>query len=184
MRKKIPQLDAVRGLAILLVMVHNTNWKFPSLHLQAVFQNGWAGVDLFFVLSGFLITRILLDAKESGDSLKNFYARRCLRIWPLYYGLMLFLFVIVPRIRPSESGMIFAPHSSPWWAFPLFLQTFLLHSPSEATGPLGVTWSLAVEEQFYLIWPWIIRYCSPQRLQRLAILVMCASPLLRLAFTL
>lgn len=184
MQKKIPQLDAVRGMAILLVIVHNTNANFPGLHLQAMFQNGWAGVDLFFVLSGFLITKILLDSKQSGDSLRNFYARRCLRIWPLYYCLIFFMFVIVPHIRPSESAMIFAPRSSPWWAYPLFLQTFLVPHPSSATGPLGVTWSLAVEEQFYLIWPWIVRYSSAKRLRQLAIAVICASPLLRLAFTL
>src|SRR5579872_5946528 len=180
MQKKIPQLDAVRGLAILLVIVHNTNGKFPGLHLQTLFQNGWAGVDLFFVLSGFLITRILLDSKQSGDALRNFYARRCLRIWPLYYALLFFMFVIVPVIRPSESAAIFAPRSSPWWAYPVFLQTFLIPSASGATGPLAVTWSLAVEEQFYLIWPWIVRYSSAARLRQLAITVICASPLLRL----
>ena len=62
--KKIPQLDAIRGLAVLLVLVHNTD-KYPSLHLRLISDNGWMGVDLFFVLSGFLITRILLDTKQS-----------------------------------------------------------------------------------------------------------------------
>jgi peptidoglycan/LPS O-acetylase OafA/YrhL len=184
MEKRIPQLDAVRGLAILLVIVHNTNGKFPSLHLETVFANGWAGVDLFFVLSGFLITRILLDSKQSAGYFRNFYVRRCLRIWPLYYCLILFMFVIVPHFRPSEAAAIFAPRSSPWWAYPAFLQTFLVPSPSGATGPLAVTWSLAVEEQFYLIWPWIVRYASEQWLRRFAITVICASALLRLAFTL
>jgi peptidoglycan/LPS O-acetylase OafA/YrhL len=82
--KRIPQLDGVRGIAVLLVLLHNTD-VYPSLHLGLIAGNGWMGVDLFFVLSGFLITGILLDTKQSGRYFENFYARRCLRIWPLYY---------------------------------------------------------------------------------------------------
>jgi peptidoglycan/LPS O-acetylase OafA/YrhL len=73
MQKKIPQLDAVRGVAILVVIVHNTSGRFPSLHLQRLFADGWMGVDLFFVLSGFLITGILVDTKHSESYFKNFY---------------------------------------------------------------------------------------------------------------
>ena len=80
---KIPQLDAIRGIAVLLVLLHNTD-IYPSLHLGWISANGWMGVDLFFVLSGLLITGILLDAKQSEGYFTNFYARRCLRIWPLY----------------------------------------------------------------------------------------------------
>ena len=104
--KKIPQLDAVRGLAVLLVLLHNTD-KYPSLHLQFISANGWMGVDLFFVLVRLLITGILLDTKQSQGYFKNFYARRCLRIWPLYYSALLFMFVIVPFLRPSEAHTIF-----------------------------------------------------------------------------
>lgn len=118
--KKIPQLDALRGLAVLLVLLHNTN-IYPSWHLGFISDNGWMGVDLFFVLSGFLITGILLDTKQSAEYFKNFYARRCLRIWPLYYSALLFMFVILPLLRPTEAAAIFAPRSSPWWAYPLYL---------------------------------------------------------------
>jgi len=176
--KKIPQLDAVRGLAVLLVLLHNTD-KYPSLHLHLISDNGWMGVDLFFVLSGFLITGILLDAKQSQGYFKNFYARRCLRIWPLYYSALLFMFVIVPFLRPSEAHTIFEPRSSPWWAYPNFLQNFLVPIPTMATGLLGVTWSLAVEEQFYLVWPLVVRFCTETQLRRIAIAVICASPFLR-----
>ena len=179
MSKKIPQLDAVRGVAILLVILHNQSTVFPSLHLERLFANGWMGVDLFFVLSGFLITGILVDTRQSEGYFKNFYARRCLRIWPLYYSLIAFMFVLVPLLRPSEAHTVFEK-SSPWWAYPLFLQNFLLQTPTSAAGPLAVTWSLAIEEQFYLIWPWVVRYCSLARLRRLAILVICVSPVLRL----
>jgi len=176
--KKIPQLDAVRGLAVLLVLLHNTD-IYPSLHLQWISANGWMGVDLFFVLSGFLITGILVDSKQSEGYFRNFYARRCLRIWPLYYSALLFMFVIVPFLRPSEAHTIFEARSSPWWAYPLFLQNFLVPIPSAATGLLGVTWSLAVEEQFYLFWPLVVRFCNEAQLRKIAVAVICLSPALR-----
>jgi peptidoglycan/LPS O-acetylase OafA/YrhL len=179
MRHKIPQLDAIRGLAILLVMMHNMGSRYPLPYSQWLVRNGWMGVDLFFVLSGFLITGILLETKASEGYFKNFYARRCLRIWPLYYSLLVFMFVLVPLLRPSEAHTVFEARSSPWWAYPLFLQNFLVPIPTMATGPLGVTWSLAIEEQFYLIWPFIVRFCNPTQLRRIAVAVICLSPVLR-----
>jgi len=176
--KRSLQLDAVRGLAVLLVLLHNTD-IYPSLHLHLISANGWIGVDLFFVLSGFLITGILLDTKQSAGYFTNFYARRCLRIWPLYYSLLLFMFVIVPILRPSDGHAVFEARSSPWWAFPVFLQNFLIPIPTMATGALGVTWSLAVEEQFYLVWPVVVKFCSQAQLRKIAIAVICISPALR-----
>jgi peptidoglycan/LPS O-acetylase OafA/YrhL len=177
MMQKIPQLDAVRGIAILLVLIHNTD-SFPSLHLRTISAYGWMGVDLFFVLSGFLITGILLDTKRSNSYFKNFYARRCLRIWPLYYCLLIFMFVIVPHVRPSDAHAIFE-RSSPWWAYPFFLQNFFVAVPERAAGALGVTWSLAIEEQFYLIWPLMVRYFSSAQIKRIAVGVMILSPPVR-----
>jgi peptidoglycan/LPS O-acetylase OafA/YrhL len=176
--KKIPQLDAVRGLAVLLVLMHNTD-IYPSLHLGFIANNGWMGVDLFFVLSGFLITGILVDAQESAGYFRNFYARRCLRIWPLYYSALLIMLVLAQLLPPAERQAIFGARSEPWWAFPLFLQNFLVPVPTMATGLLGVTWSLAVEEQFYLVWPWVVRFCSQSQLSKIAIAVICVSPALR-----
>ena len=80
MNRHIPQLDGIRGIAILLVILHNESGLFPSLHLQRVFANGWMGVDLFFVLSGFLITGILVDSRSEDRYFRTFYARRALRI--------------------------------------------------------------------------------------------------------
>lgn len=178
MKRRIPQLDAVRGLAILVVMVHNSSIKYPYFHLQQLFSNGWMGVDLFFVLSGFLITGILVDTKQSENYFKNFYVRRCLRIWPLYYSIIFFMFVVVRFLNRSEFHKVLE-QSSPWWMYPLFLQNFLLPISTSATGPLGVTWSLAIEEQFYLIWPLVVRFCSPIWLRRVAIVEICISPALR-----
>jgi peptidoglycan/LPS O-acetylase OafA/YrhL len=137
------------------------------------------GVDLFFVLSGFLITGILVDTKKSAAYFKNFYVRRCLRIWPLYYSVLFLMFVVVPLLRPSEAKSVFGAQSSPWWAFPLFIQNCLVRIPTQATGLLGVTWSLAVEEQFYLVWPLVVRLCSEDLLRKISFGAICISPVLR-----
>lgn len=178
MQKRIPQLDGVRGVAILVVMFHNISPKYPLFHSDKLFSDGWMGVDLFFVLSGLLITGVLLDTKQSAGYFKNFYVRRCLRIWPLYYSLLFFMFVVVRFLNTSEYQVV-VQTSSPWWAFPLFLQNFLLPISTNAAGPLGVTWSLAIEEQFYVVWPLIVRFCSPAQLRRLALAELCVSPALR-----
>jgi peptidoglycan/LPS O-acetylase OafA/YrhL len=174
--KRTPQLDAIRGIAVLLVLLHNTD---KSLWTGALARNGWMGVDLFFVLSGFLITGILLDTKRQEGYFQNFYARRCLRIWPLYYSVLLFMFVLVPLLRPSEAHRIFESRSMPWWSYFVFLQNFLVPVATKATGPLGVTWSLAVEEQFYLVWPLVVYFCSESQLRKVAITVISLSPVLR-----
>ena len=178
MPSRIPQLDAVRGLAILVVMLHNISPKYPLFHSDKLFTDGWMGVDLFFALSGLLITGILLDTKQSAGYFKNFYIRRCLRIWPLYYSLLFFMFVVVRFLNPSEYHVV-VQTSSPWWVFLLFLQNFLLPISTNAAGPLGVTWSLAIEEQFYLVWPVVVRFCSFAQLRRLAVAEICLSPALR-----
>jgi len=180
MRQKIPQLDAVRGIAILVVLAHNLR-GFSSPPFSLVTNYGWMGVDLFFVLSGFLITGILLDLKSSENYFRNFYARRSLRIWPLYYSMLILMFVILPLVRPQDAHEVFQ-RSTPWWSYPFFLQNFLVAAPSLAAGPLGVSWSLAVEELFYLVWPFVVRFVSRESLQWIAWAVLLASPMLRLQF--
>ena len=180
MRDRLPQLDGIRGIAILLVIFHNESSKYTVFAMDKIFANGWMGVDLFFVLSGFLITGILLDSKASDGYFRNFYARRCLRIWPLYYAALLLMFVVVPLIRPLEAAAIYS-RSTPWWSYPLYIQNFLVPVPDAAKGLLGVTWSLAIEEQFYLVWPLVVRFVSMVSLKRIAISVVCVGPFLRLA---
>ena len=176
---RIPQLDAVRGIAILVVIVHNEASKYLPPGWAPIFANGWMGVDLFFVLSGFLITGILLDTRGS-HFIRDFYIRRCLRIWPLYYSLLLFMFVLVPLVRPEEAIEIFGERSQPWWSYLLFLQNFFVPIPQNAAGPLGVTWSLGIEELFYLMWPWVVRSSSHRTLRWTAIVVVAVSPGLRI----
>jgi peptidoglycan/LPS O-acetylase OafA/YrhL len=180
MPRKIPQLDGVRGVAILLVLVHNLH-GFYTLPFSYLTAYGWMGVDLFFVLSGFLITGVLLDSKSSGTYFRDFYARRCLRIWPLYYGVLLLMFGVLPLLTPQNATEIFH-RSHPWWSYPFFLQNFLVADPSAAVGPLGVSWSLAVEELFYVFWPFFVRFVPLRLLGVGACFVCVLSPVLRLYF--
>src|ERR1700730_17638830 len=137
----IPQLDVLRGLAVLDVMLYHAADIVPSLHLTPIFRLGYTGVDLFFVLSGFLITGILVTTKDNEGYFLNFYARRALRIWPLYYTLLLFTFAVLPAIQPHLKASIFG-RSYPWQSFPFFLQNSFLKNAAFDT--LRVTWSLAI----------------------------------------
>lgn len=159
----LPALDGLRGLAILLVLVHMLN----LLQVQAgaaayVFgrfsQMGWIGVQLFFVLSGFLITGILLETQRAPNYFAGFYARRVLRICPLYFAVLATAFIVLPAIgtvpRPIATDQ---PHQ--WWLW-VYLQNWA-SLVGEGSKGFPHFWSLAVEEQFYLVWPWLIRSRSP-----------------------
>lgn len=162
-KPRIPELDGLRGIAILLVLlfhyVSSTDYgDAPVSLLQKIFAIGWSGVDLFFVLSGFLIGGILLDVRESPSYFKTFYARRFYRIVPLYYVWVAAFFVI----------SIFWANPETWRSLPiylLFLQNSIRieHDIFRAAW-LGALWSLAVEEQFYLVIPSIIRLISGRKL--------------------
>jgi peptidoglycan/LPS O-acetylase OafA/YrhL len=172
----IPQLDVLRGLAVLNVMLYHASDITPHLQIRPFFRLGYTGVDLFFVLSGFLITGILVRTRENEGYFTNFYARRALRIWPLYYALLIFSFVLLPLIQPQLKAAIFT-QSHPWQSFPFFLQNLMLNG--HAYDTLRVTWSLAIEEQFYLVWP-IIVWLAPRRvLKPLAISGLLLSVALR-----
>ena len=154
----IPSLDGVRGLAIALVLVNHLLWSSPlagSRLLDFVIKiraASWVGVDLFFTLSGFLITGILFDTLHTGNYFKNFYARRVLRIFPLYYGVVLFLLIAIHPLRFDHGRQLYLllgylQNTSLWWNGP---QSRVV---KDLTGHM---WSLAVEEQFYLVWPILI----------------------------
>jgi peptidoglycan/LPS O-acetylase OafA/YrhL len=146
----IPQFDGLRGVAVLSVLVGHSGFLEALPHLKNLEYTRF-GVDLFFVLSGFLITGILLDSKGSDHYFRNFYARRALRIWPLYYIILFLAFVVTPMLVPSTK-----PATGTWPAFVFYVQNLaLVHRDTYPFG-LGATWSLAVEEQFYCTWPFLV----------------------------
>jgi len=177
----VPALDGLRGLAVLAVMLMHFTILTPMLLSPAPLLNrivvdiasaGWIGVDLFFVLSGFLITGILYDARESREYFRNFYMRRVLRIFPLYFATLIVLFVIVPWAAPNLIHHEASTRASEVWIW-TYLSNWRIADIGNwmAVPPLtGHFWSLAVEEQFYFIWPWIVLWASGRTLIRL-----CAS---------
>lgn len=160
--RQIPQLDRLRGMAILMVLVFHAGLVFPlPVPLDGIAYQGWIGVDLFFVLSGFLITGILWDTRDAQKYFGRFYGHRILRIWPAYTLLLIFAFCIVPLSRLIVGGLLSRAPDEPLevWPYLLMIQNFFAKS-LRASIILSVTWSLAVEEQFYLVWPAVIRHAS------------------------
>ncbi|MFZ2491704.1 MAG: acyltransferase [Thermoanaerobaculia bacterium] len=157
----VAQLDGLRAAAVVAVIGSHYDWTAPW------FWWGGMGVELFFVLSGFLITRILLKARSSieegsqtvGLAAVRFYIRRFLRIFPVYY--LTLAVVAVVGIAPFRETL--------WWHV-TYLSNVYFALRGEWYGPISHLWSLAVEEQFYLIWPWVI-LLTPMRWMRRAILL-------------
>lgn len=164
-----PELDGVRGLAILGVMLaHGVFFlgvvpRTPSGDaVSTIFAPGWGGVDLFFALSGFLITGILLRARKRKNYFSSFYMRRVLRIFPIYY-LFLTATLLLVYLTKSNTLAIAAPKGFQNWApYFFYLQNWpVFWQDWGGTKTLwGAYWSLAVEEQFYLVWPTVIRFVA------------------------
>jgi peptidoglycan/LPS O-acetylase OafA/YrhL len=145
-----PALDGLRGFASLLVVIYH-NFFF----INQYFFFGWLGLDIFFVLSGFLITDILLTTLGTKNYLRNFYARRILRVFPLYYASLVLFLLILPHFPAIPLPLSYFVNHQAW--FWVYLQNWLLiFRPSGNQFTLNHLWSLAVEEQFYLLWPLII----------------------------
>jgi peptidoglycan/LPS O-acetylase OafA/YrhL len=170
-------LDGARGAACIMVVLHHCgrggHGTSPGVELfNRVSAAGWAGVDLFFVLSGFLITGILLDARARPRGLRRFWWRRALRILPLaYLYLAVVFFSPIWGQEPWHPGV----HAEQAW-FWLYANNWLaLARPTLDYGILAHFWSLAIEEQFYLIWPLVTIFLSPARLGRLCLIVLGVS---------
>lgn len=147
-RGYIPQLDGIRGLAIILVITFHYWGNIP------VFSFGWCGVDLFFVLSGYLITSRLIALQQQQNSLKKFYINRALRILPLYYLVLIIFYVGFNLLVKKQNFYLFEFYNHSWLSFVLFFQNWsLIFYSAVKENFLDHFWSLAVEEQFYLIWP-------------------------------
>lgn len=177
LRSHVPALDGVRGIAILVVVIYHLVNSLAVLGvgtpLLKVFDLGWCGVDIFFALSGFLITGVLLDSKTSPNYFKSFYIRRFLRIFPLYYIALFAVFVLRTALPGAgvwgSHAALAAPGSLLWPA--TFLQNAAVALGGR--GGAGITthyWSLAVEEHFYLIWPLLV-WLARDRRQVLALAI-------------
>jgi peptidoglycan/LPS O-acetylase OafA/YrhL len=175
----IVELDGLRGFAVLIVMFYH----FMHVPMNSVnsfdrsFENfflcGWIGVDLFFVLSGFLITRILINTKFDKNYFKSFYYKRTLRIFPLYYLYLILCFFLIipytfPRVTEFEQQKIIVAQQSQVWFF-LYLSNIKQAMLGFFLGSgLGHLWTLAIEEQFYIFWPMVVKVFSLKNLKRIA----------------
>jgi peptidoglycan/LPS O-acetylase OafA/YrhL len=186
LRGHMPALDGVRGLAILMVLLlHFVANTVPTNPLErlvgSVCTFGIFGVDLFFVLSGFLITGILIDARQSTGFFRNFYMRRALRIFPLYYAVLIAVCVIAPLLPWLHSPDLELLQSRQGWAW-LYSVNILTALHGDFAMPyLDHFWSLSVEEHFYLFWPFVVWVCPPRSLLRVALGLSVLSLLARIA---
>ena len=186
--KRLSQLDGIRGLAMFLVLiwhyfccqVNPATGSVLDFCVRALFYT-WTGVDLFFVLSGVLIAGILLDHRKSSNYFQVFYLRRVCRIFPLYY-LVLGLFICFSATAMSTSPAFewLFDKPMPIWSYATFTQNFFMgHRGYLGAQWLGVTWSVAVEEQFYIFVPLLI-YLLPRRILFCVLMAgVLAAPLLR-----
>lgn len=173
----IPAFDGLRGIAILAVLLYHCLPRLQGTWIEKFVSWGWSGVSLFFVLSGFLITGIILDSGSAPGFYSNFYARRFLRIWPVYWLLLFLFYFFFPFVFSGYRWMLHDVATAPWLFLMLFVQNLW---PITLPGALGPTWSLAIEEQFYLFWTPIVRSIPPRWLLLAASAMLVASPMVRL----
>lgn len=184
---RIPALDGLRGVAIALVLVYHTVFRLRAhvgrglATLLATARLTWTGVDLFFVLSGFLIGGILLDAVGSRFYFRTFYLRRAYRILPLYLVLMgLFALRFVPGLGSVGPLGKLTESRVPFLSYLTFTQNIWMALLGTAgVGTMAMTWSLAIEEQFYLTVPFFIRKVERSRLPLILLAVVIGAPILR-----
>ena len=173
----VPELDGLRGLAILWVVLYHCHPRLQGTWVYGASLWGWAGVLIFFVLSGFLITSILLTTRDKPHYFHNFHARRFLRIWPVYLLLLIVVYLNAPWfIGPPVWQAI---RTAPWWAYLLCIQNLFHITLPPALEP---TWALAIEEQFYFVWAPAVRWMRrPWMLAIVLVSALIISPLLRLS---
>jgi len=183
LKSHIPALDGIRGFAVLIVIVHHLAQNREvgtGAHriLMRLCEAGWSGVDLFFVLSGFLITGILVEMRGRPKAIPIFYARRTLRIFPLYYLSLLALIVIWPAFSAQPEAFQEIRHNQIWY------WTYFTNALISLNTPLGEVnashfWSLAVEEQFYLAWPFVVLFAPRRMLVRITMAMIVGALLFR-----
>ena len=176
-------LDGIRGLAIILVMLHHFEGRLPASNYvlrsaKGVFSFGWVGVDLFFALSGFLITGILLDTRKANNYFGAFYARRVLRIFPLYYSVLIVILIAASLIHPRPQNVPLVADQKLYFFY--LTNWLVLWKGTWGANILGHFWSLAVEEQFYFAWPLCVWLLTSRNLARLAITASIIALLVRI----
>lgn len=173
--RRVPELDSLRAIAAIAVVWSHAAQASPGFRFAPIVHWGWSAVDLFFVVSGYLITSIILEAQKSKHFLLNFYARRSLRIWPIYY-LALFAFALVNLVLGQPYPMDGLPR------YLAYLQNVSHYwggqDPPFCKG-FAHTWSLAVEEQFYLIWPAVVLFSGRKRLSQISLGVIALATVAR-----
>jgi peptidoglycan/LPS O-acetylase OafA/YrhL len=187
-QSRIPELDGLRGIAILLILcfhfldVPGGQLASPLSRFQSLFRMDWVGVDLFFVLSGFLIGGILLNVRKSPSYFRTFYIRRFFRIVPLYY-VWIFGYVLLVAIAGNQLSRHEA--TAPQFHMSLAMQFFFVQNLAFdqnvglAFAWFAATWSLAVEEQFYLVSPFLVRFLSTRSLTIVLGSAVLAAPFIR-----
>lgn len=173
----MPQLDSLRSIAMFGVMI--THFLRPDDPLRAEFPWGWLGVRVFFVLSGFLVTGVLISGRKKIEQqqlspwkmIQNFFVRRCFRLFPIYYLYLAIAFILHPEIRGNIVAFIF------------YAQNFLFAAQPETFHILAHLWTLAIEAQFYLVLPWLVLFFPKKMLIPVLVAMILLSPMLRVAFS-
>ncbi|GAC1518726.1 MAG: acyltransferase [Vulcanimicrobiaceae bacterium] len=182
--KKIVALEGVRGIAIVAVMCTHFERFLPAVgalsSLKAWLAYGWVGVDLFFVLSGFLITGILVETREAPNFFSSFYLRRTLRIFPIYYLTLIAVFTAAAHF---PAGLDRVPASGERWLYFVYLANWIaVWKHAWPANVVGHFWSLGVEEQFYIVWPLVVIGLTRRALFRVAVGVAVAALIVRIVW--
>ncbi|HWF44152.1 MAG TPA: acyltransferase [Candidatus Kapabacteria bacterium] len=178
--KHYPALDGLRGIAALMVVAHHSAFSygmtgfFDKAYLRAT-SLLWVGVDLFFVLSGFLITNILLETKHSPNYFRTFYARRFLRIFPLYYAFLAVLYFLVPLLGSPLPESLTSVQAWQW----TYTSNIYVGFHGWSNQNINHLWSLSIEEQFYLVWPLLVLILREQNLKEAIVGLLLFLPFIR-----
>jgi peptidoglycan/LPS O-acetylase OafA/YrhL len=180
----IKGIDGLRAIAVIWVMLGHVatsiDWTAVTV-IDKLFvlliNSNWVGVQLFFVISGFLITKILLEGKDQQHQIRNFYIRRSLRIFPIYYITLAYIFIALPLFNATPTWLDSVTEQQ-WW-FWTYLNNW--SRPFYEFGGITHLWSLAIEEQFYLIWPFIVVFLSTKRVMQISLFMVISAPIARFA---
>ncbi len=185
-RKHVPSLDGLRALAILGVVVVHCYYRGPSSGLSGLAAQcvilGWTGLDLSFVLSGFLVTMALLETKGSGGYFRNFYVKKIGRVFPLYYAILIGFLVVNLVHIPKVTAML-GNYIGHWWVYFIFISNLDGMLGWNLNNPLGPAWPMALAAQYYLVWPALVLLLNRPTLKILLPTLLIGLAILRFVLT-